>query len=145
MWSVHEHWGSWQISLQAHSWLSLKGQGNWGRFLRSGRKQMSLLSPRSSRRVIEGTTGQSASPGSLGRWWSKISQNPKNTKDKMIGSSQHGFMKGKLCLTILIVFYNETIRLVGEGKALMFIFTLAKHSTLSPITASSQTNCWYMN
>jgi len=37
--------------------LSLKGHCGWGRFLKTGRKQMSLLSLRKERRRIQGTTG----------------------------------------------------------------------------------------
>lgn len=36
---------------------------------------------------------------------------------KVTGSSQHRFMMGKLCLTNLTAFYDET-GLVGEGRAI---------------------------
>lgn len=35
----------------------------------------------------------------------------------VIGSSQHGFMKGKSCLINLIACYNEVTSLVDEGTA----------------------------
>lgn len=37
------------MSLQGKSHLSLKGLGEWGRFLRTGGKQISLLSSRRTR------------------------------------------------------------------------------------------------
>ena len=40
---AHECWGSWPMSLWGCSWLSLKGHGKQGRFLRTGRKQMPPL------------------------------------------------------------------------------------------------------
>ncbi|GAB0183017.1 mitochondrial enolase superfamily member 1 [Grus japonensis] len=42
----------------------------------------------------------------------------RSTKDKkVIKTSQHGFTKGKSCLTTLITFCNEKTGLVGEGRA----------------------------
>jgi len=39
------------------------------------------------------------------------------------GSSQHGFMKGKTCLTsLLITFYDEMTGLVDEGRAMDFVY-----------------------
>ncbi|PKU30134.1 rna-directed dna polymerase from mobile element jockey-like [Limosa lapponica baueri] len=37
--------------------------------------------------------------------------------NQMIRPSQHGFMKGRSCLTNLISFYDKVTRLVDEGKA----------------------------
>jgi len=39
-----------------------------------------------------------------------------------IRSSQHGFMKGRSCLTNLISFYDQVNRLMDEGKAVDFIY-----------------------
>jgi len=39
-----------------------------------------------------------------------------------IRSSQHGFMKGRSCLTNLISFYERVTRLVDEGKAVDVIY-----------------------
>ena len=39
-----------------------------------------------------------------------------------IMSSQHGFMKGRSCLTNLISFYDLATRLVDEGKAVDVVY-----------------------
>ena len=39
-----------------------------------------------------------------------------------INPSQHGFMKGRSCLTNFISFYDQVVRLVGEGKALDTVY-----------------------
>ncbi|CAM4659528.1 unnamed protein product [Caretta caretta] len=41
---------------------------------------------------------------------------------KVIRNSQHGFTKGKSCLTNLIAFYDETTGSVDEGKAVDMLF-----------------------
>ncbi|KAK4807097.1 hypothetical protein QYF61_018438 [Mycteria americana] len=47
----------------------------------------------------------------------------RHTKDeKIIRSSQHGFTKGKSCLTNLITFYDETTGLVDEGRAVDIVY-----------------------
>jgi len=54
-----------------------------------------------------------------------------------IRPSQHGFMKGRSCLTNLISFYDQVTHLVDEGKAVDFVyldfskaFDTVFHSTL---------------
>lgn len=54
------------VSLKRHFQLSLKGHGNWGRFLKTGREQMSLLSSRWERKIQE-TASWSVLSQSLGR------------------------------------------------------------------------------
>ena len=39
-----------------------------------------------------------------------------------IRPSQHGFMKGKSCLTNLISFYDRVTHLVDEGKAVDIVY-----------------------
>ncbi|GAB0186039.1 mitochondrial enolase superfamily member 1 [Grus japonensis] len=59
--------------------------------------------------------------------------------DQGIRPSQHGFMKGRSCLTNLISFYEQVTRLVDEGKAVDVIyldfskaFDMVSHSIHSP-------------
>ena len=42
--------------------------------------------------------------------------------DRGIRSSQHGFMKGRSCLTNLISFYDLVTHLVDEGKAVDVVY-----------------------
>ncbi|KAK4810736.1 hypothetical protein QYF61_007710 [Mycteria americana] len=47
----------------------------------------------------------------------------RHTKDKkIVSSSQNGFIKGKLCLTNLITFYDEMAALVDEGRAVDIVY-----------------------
>jgi len=39
-----------------------------------------------------------------------------------IRPSQHGFVKGRSCLTNLISFYDQVTRLVDEGKAVDVVY-----------------------
>jgi len=56
--------------------ISLRCYGDQERFLKSGKKQMSLASSRQARKKTQVTTGWSASPVSLERGWSKYSWKP---------------------------------------------------------------------
>ena len=56
--------------------------------------------------------------------------------NKEIRPSQHGFMKGRSCLTTLISFYDQVTRLVDEGKAVVYLDFIVRPLTSFP-TASS--------
>ena len=47
-----------------------------------------------------------------------------------IRPSQHGFTKGRSCLTNLISFYDPVTHLVDEGKAVDVVFDTVSHSIL---------------
>lgn len=57
--------------------------------------------------------------------------------DKMIRSCQHGCKQGKSCLTNVVAFCDETTGFADEGERCMLsILTLARLSTLSPVTSA---------
>lgn len=58
----------------------------------------------------------------------------KHMKDKVIGSSQHGFRKRKSCQKDLKAFYGEMTSSVDEG--ILLILNLARLSAMSPIILS---------
>lgn len=63
--------GAGQYHYKATLRLPLKSHDRQGRFTKTGREQTLLLSSGRTRRRIERTTDQSASPQFLERWWSK--------------------------------------------------------------------------
>ncbi|KAJ7418960.1 hypothetical protein WISP_56928 [Willisornis vidua] len=61
----------------------------------------------------------------------------KHVEEKVIRSSQHGFSKGKSCLTYLIDFGDGMTSWVDEGRAADLIYLdFSKVLTLSAITSS---------
>lgn len=107
------------MSLGGHCVSSLKGSVNWGKFLVAGKRQMSGLS---SRGRIQTTTGYSAL-SSFPRKQIFLEAISKEMKDKkVIGNSQHGFSKGKSCLSNLIAFCNEVTDSVEKWKAVHVVY-----------------------
>ncbi|CAM5145998.1 unnamed protein product [Eretmochelys imbricata] len=86
---------------------------------------MKCPSLKTGKRRIWGTTGQSASPQSLEKSWSRVLKESvlKHLEEKkVIRNSQHGFTKGKSGLTNLIAFYDEITGSVDEGKVVDVLF-----------------------
>lgn len=99
-------WGSWLMSLQGHSQLTLK-----------------LLFSRRSKLRFWRTIDWSPSIPSKAMDQIIPETISKHAKDKkVIGRSQHGFMKRKLCLTKCIALYDETTGLVNNGRAADVIY-----------------------
>uniref|UniRef100_A0A8B9GC29 Reverse transcriptase domain-containing protein n=1 Tax=Amazona collaria TaxID=241587 RepID=A0A8B9GC29_9PSIT len=46
----------------------------------------------------------------------------RHMKNKVLGDSQHGFTKGKSCLTNLVAFYDGAMELIGRGRAVDVIY-----------------------
>ncbi|GAB0209146.1 mitochondrial enolase superfamily member 1 [Grus japonensis] len=76
--------------------------------------------------------------------------------NQVIRPSQHGFMKGRSCLTNLISFYDKVTLLVDEGKAVDVLypdcskaFDIVSHSILLEKLAAHGmdgcTHCWVKN
>lgn len=60
-----------------------------------------------------------------------------DVKDKeVLGSSLHGYMKGKLCLTHLIAFFNKMTDLVDGSRVVIVVYLdLLRFLTLFPTTS----------
>ncbi|GAB0204890.1 mitochondrial enolase superfamily member 1 [Grus japonensis] len=56
-------------------------------------------------------------PGKITEWFILSALTRQVQDDQGIRPSQHGFMKGRSCLTNLIFFYDQVTCLVDEGKA----------------------------
>ena len=59
----------------------------------------------------------------------------------VIRHSQHGFTKGKSCLTELISFYDKVTHLVDEGKVVDVVFLDFSRLLIMCLTASFWTSC----
>ena len=57
-----------------------------------------------------------------------------------IRPSQHGFMKGRSCLTNLVSFHDQVTHLVDEGKAVDVVYLVFSKALTLFLTASSWRN-----
>lgn len=64
-------------------------------------------------------------------------------RDKVIGSSQHGYKKGETCLTNLVAFYDEVTGMVDKQRAVDAVY-LDFNKVYDAVShcLSSQTNWW---
>lgn len=63
--------------------------------------------------------------------WSRSALQQMQSKE-VIGDSQHGFTRGKSCLTNVVTFYDRIIVLRGEGRTTeSSAWACAKHQTPS--------------
>jgi len=86
---------------------------------------MSLQSSKRARRRTWGTTGQLASPSIPGKVMEQLILDViiKQVKEKkVIRSNQHGYTKGKSCLTSLIAFCDGMTGWVDEGRAVDVVY-----------------------
>lgn len=114
-----------RMSLQSHSRLCLKGHTHQQRFMKTGRKQMSLSICKKGKkedpwnyRLVRPTS----IPGTVMEQLI-LEIICKHMKDKMIWSSQCGFMKGKACLANLVAFYSEMTGTVGKQRVVYHYFS----------------------
>lgn len=144
---IPECWDSWQASQPAtydHLWqVQETGRGVWE--LGESKclpKKVQEVSSKSSRRKTQGATGQSDLPQSLMEDdrlpYSGGCLSPQRWQEGDQDSC-HGFTKGKLCWTILIVFYSKTTTRMNEGRSVDIVHLDLRLLTLS-LTASSQAN-----
>ena len=69
--------------------------------------------------MIQGATGQSVSPLSgkiMEQILLKILLGHMENKDSVIGGNQHGFAKGKSCMTNLVAFHDEVASSVYKRR-----------------------------
>ena len=86
---------------------------------------MSLQSSKRARRRTWGTIGQSASPPSPEKVMEQFVLEVifrLIEEKKIIRSSQHGFIKGRSCLTNLIAFYDGMSGWVDEGRPVDVVY-----------------------
>lgn len=123
---VHGIW--WNSSINANgdgqyqckaTLLSWEG---WGSSPRAGRKQGGI---------------DELQPVDFDHWENVGAYNPALTGLEATGSCQHGFLKGKSCLTNLITFYDEMSSLVDKGRAVYVDFLTLERFLKSFSIASS--------
>lgn len=94
---THDCWWSWTMSLWGHSPSSLKGYGNQEGFLKTGTKQMSLLTSKRAIKCMKESYRFVSLPLISGKRMGPIILEiiSKHMKDM---NYQQGFVKGKSCL-----------------------------------------------
>jgi len=127
---------TWQMSLLSHSPSSLKGPGGQEKCLRTGGEPVLPQSSKRARRRNYRMVGLTSIPGKVMEQLI-LDVIIKQVEEKKVRSSQHGFTKGKSCLTNLIAFYDGMTSWVDEGRAVDVVtLTSAWLLTLCPITSS---------
>lgn len=118
-----ESWWTWLASCFP-PFFSSPGQLEIPRWLTLTHLSMWCPLTRRVRRRIQGITGLLAWPWHWRRSWSRPSwvQSCNICKKNRTRPSQHGFTKGRYCLTNLISFCDQATHLVNEGKAVNVIY-----------------------
>jgi len=114
------------MSLLSHSPSALKGPGGQERCSRTGEKPVSLQSSKKGKKEDPGNCRLVSFTSIPGKMMEQLILEVviKQVEEKkaIIRSSQHGFTKGKSCLTNLIAFCDGMTGWVDEGRAVDVVY-----------------------
>jgi len=113
------------MSFLTHSPSSLKGLGGEERCLRTGEKPVSLQSSKQGKKEDPGNYRPLSLTSILGKVMEQLILDviiKQVEENKVIRSSQHGFTKGKSCLTNQMAFYDDMTGWVHEGRAVDVVY-----------------------